>query len=290
MTSTTANGITVEYETTGDPADPPLLLVMGLGAQLIAWPAEFRALLAGRGYYVIAHDNRDVGLSSKFEDGPKPDVVAAFGGDYSSASYTLSDMAADSAGLLDALGIESAHVVGASMGGMIAQTIAIEHPAKVRSLCSIMSTTGDRTVGAPDSSALGALLAPTPTNREEAIETGVAAQRVIGSPGFPFDETKVRERAGIAYDRCFNPAGMARQLVAIQASGDRTSALGAVTVPTLVIHGDADPLVTPSGGEATAKAIPGADLLVIEGMAHDLPEETWPQVVDAIAANAAKAG
>jgi pimeloyl-ACP methyl ester carboxylesterase len=290
MTSAAANGITIEYETTGDPADPALLLVMGLGAQLIAWHPEFRQLIADRGFHVIVHDNRDTGLSSKIEDGPAPDVIASFGGDFSSASYTLSDMAADSMGVLDALGIESAHVVGASMGGMIAQTIAIEHPARVRTLCSIMSMTGASDVGAPTEEAMAVLMKPPPETREEIIANSVVTSRIIGSTAYPTDEAELRARSAAAYDRCFYPVGIARQLVAIRASGDRTEQLGQLDVPTLVIHGDIDPLVRVSGGEATAKAIPGADLLVIEGMGHDNPTALWPRIVDAIVENAAKAG
>jgi pimeloyl-ACP methyl ester carboxylesterase len=288
--STTANGITIEYETAGDPADPALLLVMGLGAQLIAWHPDFRQAIADRGYYVIVFDNRDVGLSSKIEDGPRPDVLAAFGGDLSSASYTLSDMASDAIGLLDVLGIDAAHVVGASMGGMIAQTIAIEHPARVLSLCSIMSMTGADDVGAPSEEAMAVLLKPAATTRDEAIAGSVAASIVIGSTGFPTDEAELKARAAASYDRCFYPVGIARQLLAIRASGDRTEKLRELDVPTVVIHGDIDPLVRVSGGEATAKAIPGADLLIIEGMGHDNPTALWPRIVDAIVDNAAKAG
>jgi pimeloyl-ACP methyl ester carboxylesterase len=261
---------------------------MGLGAQLIAWHPDFRQLLADRGFHVIVHDNRDVGLSSKIEDGPVPDLAAAFAGDTSSASYTLSDMAADSMGVLDALGIDQAHVVGASMGGMIAQTIAIEHPHRVKTLCSIMSMTGADGVGTPSGEAIGVLLKAPAQTREEAIANSIEASKVIGSPAYPTPDDVLAERAAAAYDRCFHPMGVARQLVAIRASGDRTPALEQLDVPTLVIHGDVDPLVTVSGGEATAKAIPGAELLVIEGMGHDNPAQLWPRIVDAIVENTAK--
>ena len=288
MPSTVANGITIEYLTTGDPGGEPLLLVMGLGAQLITWPDGFCEALAERGFHVIRFDNRDTGLSSKIEDGPRPDVLAAFAGDHSSASYTLSDMAADAVGLLDALGIDRAHVVGASMGGMIAQTIAIEHPRRVRSLCSIMSTTGDPAAGGPTPEAMAVLLRPPAQSRDEAIANSIEAGRVIGSTGFEVPEDALRARAEASYDRCFYPIGIARQLLAIQASGDRTAALADVATPTVVVHGAVDPLVPPAGGELTAKAIPGAELVMVEGMGHDLPEGAWPTVVEAIAANAAR--
>jgi len=279
--------IDLAYETFGDPSDPAVLLVMGLATQMLGWPDALCTGLAERGHHVIRFDNRDIGLSTHLSDAPAADVMALMAGDTSSASYRLSDMAADAVGLLDALGIESAHVVGASMGGMIAQTVAIEHPERVRTLTSIMSTTGDPSVGAPTPAAMGALLAPPPTTRDGAIEGTVAAYRVIGSPAYPFDEAELRERAGIAYDRGHDPAGVSRQLAAILASGDRTAKLRELAVPTLVIHGDRDVLVQPSGGEATAAAIPGAEHVVIEGMGHDLPAALVPELVDRIAAHAA---
>lgn len=290
MGQVSANGITIEYETIGNPADPPVLLVMGLGAQLIVWPRALCEQLAARGYYVIRFDNRDVGLSTKIEDGPTPDLGAAMSGDVSSASYLLVDMADDTAGLLDALGIEAAHVVGASMGGMISQTLAIHHPGRVRSLTSIMSTTGAPDVGAPSPDAIGVLLRPPPTTRDEAVAASMATSRAIGSPDFEVPEAVLRERAEAAYDRSFYPIGVARQLVAIIASGDRTDALQELDLPVTVIHGTADPLVGPSGGEATAKAITGAELVMIEGMGHDLPEQVWPTILDAIEATIARAG
>jgi pimeloyl-ACP methyl ester carboxylesterase len=283
-----AGAVELAYETFGDPADPPVLLVMGLGTQMLAWPDGFCRLLADRGLFVIRFDNRDIGLSTHLHDAPPPDVMAAMTGDTSSASYTLSDMAADTVALLDALGLRSAHVVGLSMGGMIAQTVAIEHPERVLTLTSIMSTTGDPSVGGATQEALGALLAPPASTREEAQERAVAGYRIIGSPGYPLDEEALRERAGTSFDRAHDPAGVGRQLLAILASGDRTARLGEVGVPTLVIHGERDPLVDVSGGRATAAAIPGAELAVLEGMGHDLPRELWPELVDRIAAHAAK--
>jgi pimeloyl-ACP methyl ester carboxylesterase len=276
--------IELAYETFGDPADPPLLLVMGLATQMIGWPDEFCAGLADRGLFVVRFDNRDIGLSTHVDDRGAPDIMAILGGDRSDVAYPLADLADDTAGLLDALHLDSAHVVGASMGGMVAQLVAIRHPERVRSLTSIMSTTGDPAVGMPAEAALGVLLAPPATDRESAIERAVDTYRVIGSPGFEFDEQALRERAALSYDRRYNPAGVARQLAAILTTPDRTADLGAVDAPTLVIHGAQDSLVDVSGGRATAAAIPGAELLVIGGMGHDLPRAIWPEVTDRITA------
>ena len=231
---------------------------------------------------MIRFDNRDIGLSTHLHDAPPPDVMAAFGGDLSSASYRLEDMADDTVGLLDALGLDRAHVVGASMGGMIAQTVALRHPSRVRSLTSIMSTPGPK-IGSATQEAMAVLLAPPATNRAEAVQRTLDTYAVIGSPGYPLDEQALAETAGTAYDRAYDPTGVARQLLAIHASGDRTEALAGLTVPTLVVHGDADPLVQVAGGHATAAAVPGAELLVIEGMGHDLPRPLWPQIVGAVA-------
>lgn len=275
------NGIDLEWDDFGEADAPAVLLIMGLGAQMVTWDAEFCLLLASRGFRVIRFDNRDAGLSTKI-DGPSPNLLAALTGDFSSAAYTLDDMADDAAGLLDALRIEAADVVGASMGGMIAQTLAIRHPHKVKTLTSIMSTTGAPDVGQPSPETIALLLTRPPLDRDSVIEYGVATSRVLSSPGFPFDETRARARATASYDRGFNPVGVGRQLLAILASGDRTSALRSLRVPTLVIHGDRDPLVTKSGGEATAAAIPGARLIMIPGMGHDLPRPLWETIVDAI--------
>ncbi|WP_091108344.1 alpha/beta fold hydrolase [Geodermatophilus dictyosporus] len=281
--------VELAYETFGSAEDAPLLLVMGLATQMIGWPDEFCRMLAERGTYVVRFDNRDIGLSTHLDAAGKPDVLAVMGGDRSGVPYLLADMADDTAGLLDALGIDSAHVVGASMGGMIAQLLAVRHPDRVRSLTSIMSTTGDPAVGAPAEAAIGVLLAPPAADRDAAVQRAVDAYRVIGSPGFEFDEHALRERAGLSYDRAYNPAGVARQLAAILASPDRTADLGRVTVPTLVVHGEQDALVDVSGGRATAAAIPGAELLVVDGMGHDLPRDVWPQLVERITALAARA-
>jgi pimeloyl-ACP methyl ester carboxylesterase len=282
-----ANGIDLEYVTEGDPSGQPLLLVMGLGAQLIAWPQGFVDGLIERGFFVIRYDNRDCGLSTKFEG--LPEITALFGGDTSSAPYRVEDMADDAAALLSELGVERVHVVGASMGGMIAQALVIHHPSRFLSACSIMSTTGDRSVGAPTGEAMTALLRPVATTREEAIEASVDGSRVIGSPKYPSDEALLRERAGAAFDRCYCPEGTARQLAAVLSSPDRTEGLRGVRMPFLVIHGEDDPLVTMSGGVATAAVVPDAELLLVPGMGHDLPEALWSDFVEAIAANAALA-
>jgi pimeloyl-ACP methyl ester carboxylesterase len=289
MPLASTNGIELEYEVFGDSADPAMLLVMGLGMQLLAWDEEFCRMLAERGFYVIRYDNRDVGLSTKIEDAPVPDLFALMAGDGSSASYTLEDMADDAAGLLDHLAIEAAHVVGASMGGMIGQALAINHPDRVLTLTSIMSTTGDRAVGQPRQSALPALISPAPADRAEYIEYTLGLFKLIGSPAYPMDDDRFRALAAASYDRMHYPIGFMRQLAAIVASPERTQALGSVTIPTLVIHGEEDPLIQVSGGEATAKAIPRAKLMKVRGMGHDLPRELWPEFVDAIVQNTERA-
>jgi pimeloyl-ACP methyl ester carboxylesterase len=284
-----ANGIDIAYETFGNPSARPLLAVMGLGAQMIAWDDDFLEQLAANDFHVIRFDNRDTGLSTKMENAPAPNVQAAIAGDTSSASYTLYDMADDAVGLMDALAVRRAHIMGASMGGMIVQAMAIRHPGRILSMTSIMSTTGARDVGQAKPEAMAVLLAPPANSREEAIEMRVSSSKVIGATGFPFDEARVRSLAGRSYDRSNYPVGMARQLVGIVASGDRTEALKHVRVPTVVIHGDVDPLVTLSGGQATAAAIPGAKLVTIPGMGHDLPQGAWNTIVSAVVENAARA-
>lgn len=285
MPTIEVNDIELCYESFGPEDAPPLLLVMGLGAQMTLWSPGFVSELLDRGFRVIRFDNRDVGLSTKTAGDP-PDVMALYAkslaGEEIEASYTLAAMADDAVGLLDALDIPAAHLVGASMGGMIVQMMAIEHADRVLSLTSIMSTTGAPDVGQPDPAAIGALLAPPATNRVDAIASNVATSKIIA--GSLFDEDEARARARESYDRCFHPAGAAFQIAAIAATGDRTERLGTVEVPTLVIHGREDSLVTLSGGEATAAAVPGADLLVLGRMGHDVPRTYWPQIADAISA------
>jgi pimeloyl-ACP methyl ester carboxylesterase len=284
-----ANRIELCYQEMGDPDGEPLLLVMGLATQMIAWDEEFCAMLADRGFRVVRFDNRDIGRSTKFKAAGLPGKIDLFVGRRGTAPYLLRDMAADSFGLMDHLGIESAHLVGASMGGMIVQTAAIENPARVRSLTSIMSTTGSRRVGHPNYKTFGLLLGNPPREREAAIERVVKTFKVIGSPGYPFEEGRVREIAGRSFDRGHSSAGIARQLHAITASGDRTPALRKLGMPALVVHGKKDLLVNPSGGRATAKAIPDAQLKMVDGMGHDLPRALWPDFAEEIAANAARA-
>jgi pimeloyl-ACP methyl ester carboxylesterase len=282
------NGVEIAYERLGDPSGQPLLLVMGLGMQLIHWDLELCQMLVDRGFHVIRFDNRDVGHSTKI-DAPVPDARRAMIGLRVDAPYRLTDMAGDAVGVLDHLGIEAAHVVGASMGGMIAQTIAIEHPERVLSLTSIMSTTGERKVGRPKLRVWGVLVRRAPRDEQGFIEHFVRVFRMIGSRGFPFDEERIRAEAAATYERDHSAAGTGRQLAAILASGDRTERLRSVRVPTTVIHGRDDPLVPFRGGRATAEAIPDAQLIAIPGMGHDLPREIWPQVVDAIAETASRA-
>lgn len=283
------NGVEIAYETFGDPADDTILLIMGLGVQMLGWDEQLCKALAGRGYRVVRFDNRDVGHSTKVEGGPRPDLMAAITGDASTASYRLEDMADDSVGLLDELGVNAAHLVGASQGGMIAQTVAIRHPERVLSLVSIMSTTGDRGVGQPHPEALPALMTPPPADKAGFVDFVVGAWKLIGSPGFEADDDALRTLAAASYDRGIFPDGTARQLLAILASGDRTEALRQLDVPTTVIHGTDDVLVDVSGGKATAAAIPGARLELIDGMGHDLPAQLWPPFVELIIENAERA-
>jgi pimeloyl-ACP methyl ester carboxylesterase len=277
-----ANGIEIAYDAFGPRDGRPLILIMGLGVQLIGWREELCQGLASAGHYVVRFDNRDVGLSTHLSDAPAVDLEAAFRGDHSATTYCLRDMALDVVGLMDALNLPSAHLLGLSMGGMIAQTVAIHHPSRVRSLVSIMSTTGDPSVGRSSPQAQAALFSPPATSRETAIKRALMLYEVIGSPRYPIDFDRLAEQAGRAFDRAFDPEGVTRQLAAILASGDRTEDLHHLRVPCLVIHGEDDPLVGFDGGEATAAAVPGASLLAFPGMGHDLPEALWPLIVDAV--------
>ncbi len=291
MPRAAVNGIELEYETFGDPADEPLLLVSGHGAQLVWWEEDFCAGLVDRGFFVIRFDNRDVGKST-WIDGGDIDVMAALTkalmGEPVEAPYTLADMASDAWGLLDSLGIERAHLAGASMGGMIVQEMAIAHPERVRSLTSIMSTTGDPDVGSPHPEVLDVILDTSPSERSAYIDDYVEGGRAISSPDF-FDDDLSRRRAARTFDRGYHPIGISQQLMAIMASGSRSDALRQLDVEALVIHGDADPLVDVSGGERTAECLRGSELLILEGMGHDLPTHYWSRLIEAICAVAARA-
>lgn len=292
MAFASAGGVSLCYETFGDPSRPPLLMVMGLASQMILWPEDFCQALAARGHWVIRFDNRDVGRSTWLDDAGRPALVRAglkqLLGRPVEAPYDLADMASDGFAVLDHLGVRRAHVCGASMGGMIAQAMACAHPERLVSLVSMMSSTGDPRYRPTWKASLASLL-QRPRDREEYLEQQVMLWRTIGSPGFPFDADAVRARAARAWDRGQNRAGTARQLAAIMASGDRTGALSRLRIPALVIHGDGDPMVPLEGGRATAAAIPGAELMVLEGMGHDLPAALRPRLADAIAAHTARA-
>jgi pimeloyl-ACP methyl ester carboxylesterase len=275
-----ANGLRLAYETFGDAPGAPVVLVMGLGVQMLLWHEDFCREIAERGRTVVRFDNRDAGESTHI-DAPV-DLMACLAGDTSSAPYAVEDMADDVAGLVEGLGFEAAHIVGASMGGMVAQSMAMRHRERVLSLVSIMSTTGQREVSQPTEAAVAALLAPAPTTREEAMDRAQAAARVIGSPGFERDQDDLRERAGRAWDRDHDPSGFARQMAAIQRSGNRTTDVQKITAPTLVIHGKDDPLIPVAAGRATAAAIPGAELWEVAGMGHDLPRALWPEFAERI--------
>lgn len=262
--------VEIAYETFGRPTDPPLLLIMGLATQMLGWHEGLCELFAARGFYAIRFDNRDIGLSTHHHQ-------------TSDTPYRLEDLADDAAGLLAALGLDDAHVAGTSMGGMIAQTLAIRHPQRVRSLTSIMSTPAPQ-IGPPTPEALEVLMTAPPRDRDDAARRRVEVFRVIGSPGYPFDADEVADLARRSYDRDHDPGTPRRQLTAVTASGDRTEALRALRVPALVIHGAEDPLIRVEGGRATAAAIAGARLVVFDGMGHDLPRRLWPQIVDEIRA------
>ena len=284
------NGVELEYETVGDPAGRPLLLVQGLGSQLTSVEDGLCEELASRGFLVIRYDNRDVGLSTWFDHARPVNLAAIWGGDHRSLAYTLEDMADDAVAVLDAAGVASAHVAGISLGGMIAQLLATRHPGRVRSLASVMSTTGNREVGQPTGEAASVLVGSMPSDREGFIERAVLNAKAVGSgTAYPFDAEAVRQGAARGYDRAYHPRGTGRQFAAILAAGDRTKALGTIRVPTLVVHGTEDQIIGVSGGEATAAAIPGARLLRVPGLGHELPPGFWPALADALVENADRA-
>ena len=282
-------GIELCYQTVGAESDPPMLLVMGIGSQMVSWPEGFCETLARRGFRVIRFDNRDCGRSTWLDHAGAPSVTKAFAKELDDPPYLLSDMAADCAGLLDALGYDAAHVLGSSLGGFVAQTVAIEHPDRVLSLASMMSSTGSGTVGQATPAALEALMTRPASGIEAYVDGVVAARRVIGSPGFEMDETLVRAIARRAHERGINPEGTQRQLVASICSGSRAKRLSEIRAPTVVLHGTADPLIDVSGGRATAEAISGSELVLIDGWGHDLPAALWERIAEAIAANAQRA-
>ncbi|MFX1515791.1 MAG: alpha/beta fold hydrolase [Promethearchaeota archaeon] len=284
-TTVKINGVEITYDTFGDPDASPMLLIMGLSTQMIFWDEVFCKEIASRGYWVIRFDNRDVGLSTKFDEAGIPDLMEMImkvqQGEEVEAPYKILDMTNDAKGLLDVLQIEAAHIVGASMGGMIAQTMAIHYPERVRTLTSIMSTTSNPELPQPGPEAISILITPPPSDRAEYIEQSVESWRFLNGK-LPFDEDLIRERSGRAFDRSYYPPGAGRQLAAILASGSRKDELKNVKVPTLVIHGDADPLVPVEGGKETAEVIPGAKLLIIEGMGHSIPSVVAPKIIEAI--------
>ncbi|MEM7017773.1 MAG: alpha/beta hydrolase [Pseudomonadota bacterium] len=295
MAQITANGINIEYEEIGDKNKPTILLVMGLSGQLIMWPDSLFEGLAEQGFRVVRYDNRDVGLSHKFEDAGAPDIMAimgavAAGQPVPPVPYKLDDMALDAVGVLDALNIDKAHIVGASMGGMIAQLVAANHPERTQSLVSIMSTTGNPDLPPAAPEVMARLVMPPPgTDRDSVVPHTMETQRIIGSPGYQATDEERHHNAGRYYDRAYYPIGVTRQMAAIIASDSRTEKLASVKAPTLVIHGKDDPLVPLPGGEDTAKCIPNARLEVIDGMGHDLPAALVPKMIDLIAGHAAQA-
>ncbi len=274
--------VELAYDSFGNPSDPPMLLIMGLGAQMIRWDDAFCKAIASQGRWVIRFDNRDVGLSTKFVEAGVPNIMSLIQGQKVDVPYTLKDMADDAIGLLDKLGIEAADVVGVSMGGMIAQTIAIHYPERVRTLTSIMSSTGNPDLPQSTPEAMGVLLAPAVSNRDDYITAQLQTAKVLHGPVYPLNEDYVRNYAEQSYDRCYHPDGLPRQLAAILTSGSRNKALANVKIPTLVIHGKSDPLVPVEGGMDTAKSIPDAKLVLIDGMGHSFPTEAVPQILQAI--------
>jgi pimeloyl-ACP methyl ester carboxylesterase len=278
------------YQTFGDPDGQPLLLVMGLGGPMTWWDTELCQMLATEGFYVVRYDNRDTGRSTRIRQRvTRGQLVRAFGGRKVKSPYSMADLAGDAVALMDHLGLDSAHVAGISMGGMIAQTVAIEHPKRVRSLTSIMSTTGKRTVGWQDPRLIPALIGPRKPGRESYVTTSVAFWDVIGSPGYPADRDRLAARAGETFDRGYSASGVMRQMLAVLQQPDRTQRLRSLRVPALVVHGMADKMVHVSGGRSTAAAIPGAELVLVDGMGHDLPPALFETVVEAIARTADRA-
>ena len=296
MPNVKANGMQIEYDTIGDPSAPPLLLIMGLGGQLIHWDEGFCRRLADEGLFIIRYDHRDSGLSTKFETaasaGMGDSLDAYMQGHTIQTPYSLNDMADDAAGLLDALLIKKAHVCGASMGGMIAQILAIRHPQRLLSLVSIYSTTGNPDLPQPEPKAMDALMTPQPTERRAYIEFNVKTHRVMAGSGYPFEEEFIRNISAESYDRAHYPPGVGRQMLAVMAQENRKAVLSSVKVPTLVIHGTVDPLVPAAHGRDTADAVSGSKLLLVEGMGHDLPRNSgpWPQVINAIAEHIRQSG
>lgn len=287
MPAAKANGIQIEYDTFGDKSSPALMLIIGLGGQMIHWDEAFCRDLSEKGYFVIRFDNRDSGLSTRFVDAGLPDIMgmihARMAGNPVDAPYTLEDMAEDTAGLLDALGIEKAHICGMSMGGMIAQTLALRYPERFLSLTSIYSTTGNPELPPPQPHVMELLLTPTPLERKAAIEHSLKVFKTISGSGFVFDEAWHRSLLERSYDRSFYPPGIMRQFTAVLTQQNRKDALSSLAIPTLVIHGTDDPLVPIACGRDTARAIPGSTFLSIEGMGHDLPHGgAWPRVMEAI--------
>ena len=294
MPSVIANEIQIEYETFGSSSSSPLLLIMGLGGQLIRWPEVFCQELADRGHFVIRFDNRDTGLSSKIDEAGVPDIMkiitATLSGSAVTVPYKLKDMADDAIGLLDALSIEGAHLCGVSMGGMIAQTMAIEYPSRVLSLISMESSTGDQSLPNGNPEAMNSLMTPAPAERNAYIDHMGRVFTVLAGGSSLFDMEFEREKSADSFDRCYHPQGVARQLAAVMASGSRKQKLGSVTAPTLVIHGSLDPLVPVEHGRATAAAIPGAELLLLDELGHGISfPALWPRIVDAITAHTRRA-
>ena len=281
------NEIIIEYDTFGRNDADPLLLVMGLGAQLVFWEEEFCESLANKGFYVIRFDNRDCGLSTKFDKADVPSLKTLMSNDHSNEAvalpYTMDDLADDSIGLLDALGIQSAHLVGASMGGMIVQTVGWRHRERVRSITSIMSTTGDPSLPPPSPEALSVLFPPPVSGKDEYVENALKSWEVVRGSGYVQDIDRIRKRSERSWDRCYAPEGVERQMAAILGQGSRKAKLSELSVPFLVIHGTDDPLLSQECGQDTADTVSGAEIILIDGMGHDMPRETWPIIINGIA-------